>query len=893
MNHSALKRLLTCSPYFSRLYEQLQDSEKRSLPDLSEQDLPGRDWAVAQPDNDVNSCMQYLRQRRHTAICRLIWWEFGLQGDAQRGWQSISELADSLIEAALHMAIQLIAPRVGQMPSGRFCVIGLGKLGGNELNLGSDIDLLFLWQAEGHSSGGRRSLPAAEYYSQLSRMLIRLLDEPTVNGRVWPTDMRLRPGGASAAIASGLQASIDYYLNYGQTWERAMLLKARPVAGDMETGQCFLQALLPFKFRRYLDYTTVTALADMKKRIDLQQAVAVGRPGYDVKRGRGGIREIEFIVQALQLLNGARITALQSERSTSGALNVLQQANIIPAAQARQLRHSYIFWRRMEHAIQARRGEQTQKLPADYQQWLPELLSSPDIAADMQNHAQAVHSLFQNHVLPQYQQQGGDNWLHADNLPARLSSEQQRHIRQCMQRIRQHLRRGILPERAEAQLERILGELMPRWLDDANGLQALDAFEELVHNIAGRATWIDLLDTHQGTRQWLGGVLSASRYIAWHIARNPCWLEWPLQQERGATEISRLCSKMLALDPQTMPEDALLADIGRCVDQVRLQCALAIDAHEAGPLQIGRWLADIADAATTACIRYNIHRLGLEEDFPLVALAMGKHGSQEMGLASDLDMVFVLVCENEFLPCHGRSLRDQAQRLGRRVIHTLSNAPPFGAGYTFDGRLRPSGNSGVLVTSLAAFVDYQQHHAQTWEHQALCRARTVAGPVAACQQLEMAIGNILAQPRDQQSLRRDIARMREKMLRHLSASNNQIINLKQDRGGLVDIEFLAQFSRLAFGGTQRGTVTILQQPPAKAPGAWHKDAAMLAASYVQYREMENALRSELWQSIAKLPSDPDAPEWVTMQRHCSITTPAALQQRMASVHHCYQRWLYH
>ncbi len=892
-NQQIYAHLITALPLFKRLMHRLSDEEQLQV--MQSQDhalLPTIDWVPKQEVYDIDHCQQHLRHYKQWGLCHLIWWELGVHGDPIRSWQHISDLADSLINEALRMAEVLIAPRLGCMADGAFCIMALGKLGGQELNMGSDVDLLFVWQGKGNSHGGRKSLPAAEYYAQLSRMFIRLMDEHTADGQVWPVDMRLRPGGASAAIALSLDATLGHYLDYGQTWERAMLIKTRAVAGSFTLGTSLIEGLLPFKFRRYLDFTTVTALAEMKRRIDQAQREAMPTAGFDVKRGYGGIREVEFIVQALQLLHGGRHHALRDQYNTLATLALLKDLSILPTVEATTLRDGYIFWRRVEHAIQAKNGEQTQQIPVEYETWMPSLLGMDALPSQMHAHTTCIHAIFSERLLPEAIADADNviQWLQGEGLPVTQTHKDQTAMLHSLQRIRQHLRRGLLPERSSSQMTRLLHYVMPLWLDDAHGVQALDAFADLVCAIGGRATWIDLLDTHRGTLTWLAGVLSASRYVANHIVRDPSWLEWPLSEERGAVEVSRLCADLHALDA-SLPDEQFLAALGHAVDQVRLHCALTIDAHQQDALHIGAWLADIADAATAAAIRYNIHHLRLADDFPFVALAMGKHGSQEMGLVSDLDMVFVLVADNDRAMLGSRSVRDWAQRLGRRVIQTLTSPAPFGAGYAFDARLRPSGQSGVLVIGMKAFDDYQRHQADTWEHQALCRARTVAGPVCAQQSLTDAVQQILAIPRKQTALANDIVAMRQKMFAHLGSHDANIINIKQDHGGLIDIEFLAQWSRLAFGGEHCGTIATLRHPTPAAPEAWQADALMLAAHYLAYRELENTLRVELWQSIGHLPRAVDCSEWKTLARHCTIDSPQMLHTMMTEVHQCFVQWL--
>ncbi|ATX79192.1 glutamate-ammonia-ligase adenylyltransferase [Mariprofundus aestuarium] len=892
--HADVRRVYEVSQQFATLMRSVDEEgckalfrpvDEALLPDGSES------WVPTCDSSDFVTCMSHLRQCKHRGHRHLIWWELGLGGDMDASCRAIADLASGLMDESLKMAERLVAPRYGCIEGGSFCVIGLGKLGGRELNLGSDVDPLFLWQGEGSSVDGRQSIPAPEYYMHLSRMLIRLMGERTVDGIVWPVDMRLRPGGDGAAIALHLEATLSHYLEYGQTWERAMLIKARPVAGDLALGQAFVEGISPFIFRRYLDYTTVAALADMKRRIDGQAGLGGISPGYDVKRGRGGIREIEFIIQSMQLLHGGRNSELRVQPSML-AIDRLMDAGVIGEEDVIELKSAYRFWRRIEHAIQARRGEQTHKLPEDYAGYLTAATGIAGVEQQMVHHAAIVEDAFRKFVKPVGEEEVEEkNWLSGsrDGLES-LGEEDCERMLLALKRVDAWLSRGLLPERSRMQVGRILEQAMPKWLDDENGVSALEAFADLIHSISGRATWVDLLATHQGALDWLIGVLSASRYLADHIARDPSWLEWPLMTEHSEADIRNICAELDALDNLDDVEQTL-ADIGRWVDRARLLSALAVDAHTGDVMTIGGWMADIADAATAAVIRLCLFQMDLPKAFPFVALAMGKHGSHEMGLVSDLDMVFIIVHDNPSEMLGKRSMSEHAQRIGRRAIQYLTAVPPFGAGFEFDARLRPSGSSGVLVTSLTGFHDYQLNDAQTWEHQALCRARPAAGPDDAKIAVEAVVTEILDQQRDRGALASDVVEMRRKMIDHLASKSDAVTNLKHDAGGLVDIEFLAQYARLAFGGAGRRTIDVLNNLPDSAPEAWREAGNWLAETYLDYRQMENALRVELWRSIGKLPNNAQATEWKTMCRHAAIHSPDALTARMQRVHETFNRLL--
>ncbi len=841
-------------------------------------------WFPEIDSNDVDVCMQHLRHLKQQAMRHIVWWELGLHGDIETSYRSISDTASALLCQAVVMAKRLVAPRFGQLEDFSFCVIGLGKLGGRELNLGSDVDLLFIWQGEGDTQGGRKSIPAKEYYNHFSRMLIRLMDEITADGLVWPVDMRLRPGGDGSPICLNLDATMSHYLEYGQTWERAMLIKARPVAGDLFLGESFIAAVSPFVYRRYLDYSSVAALADMKRRIDAQTGSIEIKAGFDVKKGTGGIREIEFVIQSLQLIHGGRHPDLRKHEGKS-ALDVLVEHGYLPKEEAEQLFDAYLFWRRIEHAIQARKGEQTQLLPEGYETYFQQVLGLENAQEAMQKTSEWVSFVFHERVLPLSGEEecNQENWLDGRCLDEieDLSDVDKKRIYQALSQIDKQLLRGVLPERSRQQVESILCIAMPRWMKKKRGVDAVQAFADLLHAISGRATWLDLLATHRGTLDWLVDILSASKYLSSQIINNPSWLEWPLENENGTSENQRLCTTIDALDG--CDEESFLRDLGRTVDQARLQCALHIHADREDPLVIGGWLADVADRVTQACLRSSLQQLQLPQDFQFVALALGKHGSREMGLVSDLDMVFVLV-EDPDKEIHGRTSREWAQRLGRRMIRQITGMPPFGAGYEFDARLRPSGNSGVLVVTLGSFTDYQWHEAQTWEHQVLCRARAVTGSSYARKQVMKVVSDIIKQPRDMKVLAQDILTMRKKMLKHLSSKEADTINLKQDKGGLIDIEFIAQFLRLMFGGNEEGTVATLEKGVSKAPLKWQMHTKKMAQIYVEYRELENILRVEMWASIGELPTDENSAEWVCLQQRAKITSPKVLQEVMSEVH---------
>ncbi len=880
---------------------ELSADHPAALPDQYQPWVPKVD-----PEQNLDEALASLRRAKKRGIAYFLWWELGIGGDIEASARHLALWASGLIQTALEMAKVLITPRFGRLEKdqGQFIVIGLGKLGGYELNLGSDVDLLFVWDAkeDAVTSGGRNNIPAKEYYQHLSRMLIRLMGEQTVDGMTWLTDMRLRPNGDGAPICLSLQATLNHYQDHGQTWERAMLSKASVVAGDKELGQRTLAALRPFIWRQYMDYTTVQALSEMKQRIDKQSGARELDVGFDVKRGQGGIREIEFMIQSIQLLQAGRETDLAVTPSMA-ALTKLQQANYISAKDADILRSAYRFWRRVEHAVQAYRGMHTHQLPQGWQTWLSSALNSPDIKAEMTKHSDAVHQLFQQHFKNISNNTEVENsWIHASptqlaeslqQLFPEVSSENRDKMVAALQEIQTRLQRNLLPERSLEQVERLTAFCLKHWQGDANALSALQAWSDLLHNIGGRATWIDLLANNEHALLWLANMLASSGFIAKNIASNPTWLEWPLGTHTKEQRIEKICQRIAALETIENEEENFLSNLGRLVDEARLTTAIAIASDDhVDPMVAGHWLSDVADQAVLAAIRLALFQYHLPPDFPLVALAMGKHGSQSMGLVSDLDMVFILVHEDPFaLGPKNKNHREWAQRTGRRIIQHLSLKPPYGAGFEFDARLRPSGHSGVLVTTLQAFHDYQLHEAHTWEHQALCRGRPISFSESANQKVKAVRAEILSLPRVENELKHEVKKMRAKMVKHLASKSDSVINLKQDKGGLVDIEFLAQYAQLCFNLDETSTVSTLLHLPAHAPEIWHQHASFLVQSFVLYRQMENALRVHLWASVGRLPADDTASEWETLRRHTSVTDTSALKKQMSKVQQIFKTLL--
>ncbi|RME83589.1 MAG: bifunctional [glutamate--ammonia ligase]-adenylyl-L-tyrosine phosphorylase/[glutamate--ammonia-ligase] adenylyltransferase, partial [Zetaproteobacteria bacterium] len=405
------------------------------------------------------------------------------------------------------------------------------------------------------------------------------------------------------------------------------------------------------------------------------------------------------------------------------------------------------------------------------------------------------------------------DWLAEDAAPwpQGIEPERRRAFAAGLAEIRELLEQGGFPPRAPSKLRRFLAEAMPAWIEDANGVQALARWVALLRRMRGRWGYLDLAADHEGVRRWLIGVLSAGRFVADRVAQDPALLEWPIEQQGLGEELGAWIARLDAIAADD--EEAALRALARATEQAKLAVALAADAHLVDGVQAGAAMADLADAAARAARRVALGALGLDEEFPLVVVAMGKWGSREMSPASDLDLVFVLADDApRRMLASGRTAMEMAQRAARRTLQTLTQAPPFGAGFAVDARLRPAGQAGVLCVSIQGLADYYRKEAMLWEHQALARARAVAGPDGARARVEALIQKILNIPRDPEEVARAMREMKAKIERHHGGKPG-VIDLKHDPGGMVDIEFAAQYARLVLHHGETGVVSTLAAPP--------------------------------------------------------------------------------
>ncbi|WP_049723495.1 bifunctional [glutamate--ammonia ligase]-adenylyl-L-tyrosine phosphorylase/[glutamate--ammonia-ligase] adenylyltransferase [Gilvimarinus polysaccharolyticus] len=787
-----------------------------------------------------------LRLERNRAMVRIIWRDFTRATSMVETTAELSALADTIINATLNWHYAALIKRFGE-PVGHasglvqpLVVLGMGKLGACELNVSSDIDLIFVYPEAGETNGERKTLSNQEFFVRLGQKLIQSLDTNSADGFVFRVDMRLRPHGQSGALVQNFDAMERYYQSQGRDWERYAMIKARPVAwvtGGEAAGDDLMQLLAPFTYRQYVDFGVIDSLRSMKGLINRQ----VQRKGMDldVKLGVGGIREVEFVVQLFQLIRGGRETALR-ERQVCKLLPLLEQQKYLPEGSGAELLEAYIFLRNTEHAIQGYQDRQTQSLPIDeldclrlamvmgYPDWatflaaletrrtlvdreFQQVIADPD--AEHEVAAEALDAWFSVWEVADSDAQALEvlteaNWVNAERVLALLED-----LRQS---------RPVLSMQASSRTR--LDMFMPRLLhalDQAPEIEASEGLKRVlpfIQAVARRSAYLVLLVENPTAMQQLVRLSAASPWIADQLANHPILLDELLTPESlyappGKDELR----DELRREVLRMGWDDLEGHM-ESLRYFRSAHALRVAASEvtgALPLmKVSDYLTYIAEVILEHVLALAWENMVARNGYPrrqdgsverepnLIIVGYGKLGGIELGHGSDLDLVFIHDIDTQCSTDGEKSVDNQTfyTRLCQRMIHIITTQMASGQLYEVDMRLRPSGNSGMLVASLAAYQKYQSTEAWTWEHQAAVRARPVAGDQLLAERFEKVREATLRQKRDTAALRHDVIEMREKMRAHLGQAdkNSQLFHLKQDAGGIVDIEFMVQYGVLAW-----------------------------------------------------------------------------------------------
>jgi len=838
-----------------------------------------------------------LRLFRRREMMRIIWRDFSRQTPMLGTTRDTTLLAEACINIALKYLHPITREELGA-PIGRssgteqqLLVIAMGKMGAYELNISSDIDLIFVYPESGETQGGRRSVSNQEFFVRLGQKLIAALDRQTADGFVFRVDMRLRPYGQSGALVLNFDALEEYYLSQGRDWERYAMVKARVVSGDPAEAQALQQMLQPFTYRKYLDFGAIESLRETKRSINRE----VSRKGMqdNIKLGSGGIREVEFIAQTFQLIRGGRNKRLQTQ-SLYQVLNQLAEDNVLDRAEQQSLWSAYEFLRNTEHALQGMADKQTQRLPIDDlgQQRLARLMEQSDwqqFYEQLQSHRHQVSNSFKAIISdsaetadPNSELRPEQSWStdlrSSDILPYlhKLSYQQPQELAAVLDDFYQSRAVQALANLPRTRLESLMPRLLEACADLENNQQTFLRVLGLVQRILRRSAYLALLVENSQALQQLCILCERSSWIADELVAYPALLDELLDSRTLYTAPDKqLLRDQLRQQTMRIASD----DMEQQMEVIRYFCrsyALRVAACEVTDIlplmQVSDYLTWIAEAVVEHVVNIAWDQLVASHGLPalitagatnshtpgFIVVAYGKMGGIEMGYKSDLDLVFLHSADPRRQTDGPRSIDSSTffMRLGQRIIHLLATSTASGMAYEIDMRLRPSGNSGMLVSSLAAFEKYQREDAWTWEHQALVRSRVVAGDTELAAAYELVRKNTLQQKRDTQLLSAEVREMREKMRKHLGKdAKDGKFSLKQGSGGIVDIEFMVQFAVLAWSHDHpqlvrwSDTIRILESL-AQCGLFSEQDALRLIDAYKRFRSAGH--RAQLHNQLAEI-----------------------------------------
>ncbi|GAB5412520.1 MAG: bifunctional [glutamate--ammonia ligase]-adenylyl-L-tyrosine phosphorylase/[glutamate--ammonia-ligase] adenylyltransferase [Congregibacter sp.] len=835
LRNSELSRVLACSRYavecFSRRPELLLDLLRSDDLTLTYPEDTYRERLQAELESESAVPGVVLRRFRQREMLRIIWRDLNRLAPTLETTRDVSLLAEASIEAALQLNMAELVKKFGQ-PIGRasgepqtLIVIAMGKLGARELNLSSDIDLIFTFPEGGETRGAPRSLSNEEFFTRVGRGLISLLDPVTAEGFVFRVDMRLRPYGESGALVHSFAALEGYYQEQGRDWERYALVKARPLTGSAAQLEELMECLRPFVYRRYVDYSAIESLRSMKQLI-VNEVRRRGLQG-NVKLGSGGIREVEFIAQCFQLIRGGRDLSLQT-RELVPALAECAALGCLPESAAQALTQAYLFLRDVEHAIQAWEDKQTQELPGEAlaQTALAYALSCRDYAhflGELDAHRGVVSKHFM--ALIAEVEQDDEAAENADLWSADCDVERLRELGfQEPESLAERLSELYASRRIqELQIEgrERLDRFMPLLLDACADLPspdlAIDRALPLVSAVARRSAYLLLLIENPPALADLVSLCHGSPWIAEQLVSQPVLLDDLLDRASlsEAPDKETLRSELRQQVARLHTDD--LEGYMEALRYFKASQVLRVAASElAGRLplmKVSDKLSFIAEVCLEQVLNLAWAQLSARHGEPsrdgeglgFVIVAYGKLGGIELSYASDLDLVFVYDAPPTGSTDGERPIDNATffTRLGQRIIHILEARTGLGQLYEADMRLRPSGASGMLVTSLTAFEQYQKQEAWTWEHQALVRARAIAGDALLAERFESVRRAVLCQPREPLDVAIDVVRMRNKMRENQpSAAVAGDFDLKHGPGGIVDIEFMVQYAVLAWASRE-------------------------------------------------------------------------------------------
>ena len=785
----------------------------------------------------------------------------------------------------------------GEQSPATMTILGMGKFGGHELNFSSDIDLIYCYSSTaGETTGGgsrNEKISLHRYFVKLAELITKALHQATHDGFVFRVDTGLRPDGNNGDLAISINGAEAYYESWGQSWERAALIKARPVAGDIELGEELLQRLKPFIYRRYLDFGMIEDIKLMKQKIN--SSLTRKQEGErNLKLGRGGIREVEFFIQTQQLINAGTRPQLQ-QRNSLLMLQLLREEELITAEDQRALSQAYQFLRMVEHRIQVVQEQQTHSLPQNQRDL--EVLARrsgfsnyEDFSAELECHRQAVSQIFNDlfhsadeddaEVRPEVTfifDPESDPDLVKDLLEEKgFSNPNAAYDSLLMLRGGDPHKR--LTRRGRRCLEKLAPLLMGELLDSPNPDQALNNLEAFIRSIRARNSFFSLLVENPAIVKLLVKLFGSSQLLSRIFIQRPELLDTMVSRSYAVSHKDRqqlqtdLSEQMALADDYELQLDSLR----RFRNEEFLRIALN-DLH--GQMKQGEgakqlsWLAEVClERAYLIATSELVSRFGTpfsesaegQRETAFAIVGMGKLGGLELNYHSDLDIIFVYEQEGKTQPGEGTdpdrfrqiSNHEYFAKLAQRIITVLTLVTREGVVYKIDTRLRPSGNQGPLVTSLAAFERYHHESAQPWERQAMTKARVVCSPVDFADRLQQVINQLTFERPLPENLQAEIYRLRQRMEQENAREDDDHFNIKTGRGGMVDVEFITQYLQLLHAGRFQSlriqnTVDLLKSM-AENHIMVQNDADLLIKGYKFLRRLENKLRLLYDQSVNEL-----------------------------------------
>ena len=875
------------------------DLHRKSLPDDYNHKLKKSLSGLSELEEEAK-LSSILRKFRLREIIRIAWRDLSGRADLSQTMADLSALAEACINQALSLLYEWACRKYG-IPTGydgspqHLVVLGMGKLGGGELNFSSDVDLIFAYPAMGQTRGVSEPISNEEFFVRLCRSLIKIIGSCTSEGIVFRVDMNLRPYGESGPLVMSFDAMEAYYQEQGREWERYAWIKARVAAGDKQAGERLMETLNPFIYRRYLDFGAFESLRNMKQKISLE--VKRKHMSHNIKLGLGGIREIEFFSQIFQLIRGGVAPALQ-EQSTRKVLKVLARENYIPQQTCDELTRAYEFLRNTEHRLQEFSDQQTHDIPADpvTRMRLAASMGFADAESftrQLEQHRRIVHYHFNQLLGPKDSERIDDQgekiesglqavWLdliedeQGRKVLADAGFENPNHVMPLLDYLRNDPETRLLSSDGRNRLDKLMPVMLKVIGRSEQPLVVLSRIVDLIKAIERRTNYLALLLENRIAIVHLVKLAVASPWVVSFLALHPVLLDelldprtlyLPPEKSDLKEEIRKKFDLISAKDLEVKIQELCI------FKQANILRVAAADVTRAIPLmRTSDHLSEIAETVLNEVVDLSWDHLAERHGTPkcqldderigrgFAVIAYGKLGGFELGYGSDLDLVF-LHAGTQGQTRGGKYPIDNAQffaRLGQRVVHILTAHTAAGMLYQPDMRLRPSGSSGILVSHIQGFKEYQMNKAWTWEHQAIIKARPISGDIQMAKRFEQIRNQVLARPRIMSKLREEVVDMRGRMRRELSSHEPEFFDLKQDAGGIVDIEFLVQYLVLLksseYNELTRWTDTVRLLETLNQTGIIEAHTAhLLKVAYLTYRAVVHQL--SLQEKPAKVPEN--------------------------------------